>query len=788
MDNQTSVSIKFTNSVTGEKKLEKYAETLKQINMFLGAIDAGKAKELDSKIKGGSKETKEMAKNFNTAFDISKLTNIARSFERLITTISKYTKKSAEYLENINLLDVAFGGATEEADKFVNTLSEMYGLDESWGYRTVGMFKQLSNAMGLSDEVGTNLSKTLTQLSIDLSSLYNVDVNDAVSKLQSALAGQTKPVRFFGADITQNTLQLTLQTHGIDKFVSELSYAEKRLLIVASILEQTKEAQGDWGRTINSVANQMRIFQQQTERLTRALGNLFIPILEKILPTMNAILMVLTEIISWLATLVGFNEDDYDYFSGVDENVSDLIENLDGATESAKKLRNGLRGFDKLNNITTTSGTGTSGTGVSGDILGLYNKASEDYLKNLDKITNKATEIRDKIMEWLGFSKEIDEVTGDIKFKFEKVTSGTILGGLMFASLGASLFKTISNVLKKLGFGFSKTGGLSIFTKLTLLIGGLALNADAIKGLMNEGATWGNVLKSLGGATMTALGTFLLTKSVVLTLIVTAITLGTEAFLAVKNAWNTLMGYIDEYANNDGKTTWKEFWMFWWEGMSEEILAPLGNFLYDIFIKPFDELNRVVEKNGGYWENWKGGMKTIIEEVAGYFENLASKIQKAIDKWKAFYSLDTKDATYSIGDFFGDVKKNSKEAGGFWNYWWDSFQDMFKAEGGVFKNGSWQNITKYASGGLPPVGQMFVARERGPELVGKLGSSTAVMNNNQIVSSVSAGVYQAVRSAIPSNAGHVFNIYLDEDHKLGTYTLEQLQDMAKSNGEQLIIG
>ena len=71
-----------------------------------------------------------------------------------------------------------------------------------------------------------------------------------------------------------------------------------------------------------------------------------------------------------------------------------------------------------------------------------------------------------------------------------------------------------------------------------------------------------------------------------------------------------------------------------------------------------------------------------------------------------------------------------------------------KADGGVFSGGSWKPIKKYAVGGLPNMGQMFVAREAGPELVGTLGGHTAVMNNDQIVSSVSDGVYRAVKAAM----------------------------------------
>lgn len=466
MDNQTTVSIQFKNSVRGEKNLEKYAETLKQINAVIGAMDKGKIKQISKQLdkqasitKSVKSETEKMSKSLNTAFNVGKIAGFTKGFEKLVTKMSQFTKKSADFAENWNLLDVAFNNSTTEAEKFVNTLSEMYGLDESWGYRTVGLFKQLSNAMGLTDEVGTNLSKTLTQLSVDLSSLYNVDVDDAVSKLQSALAGQTKPVRFFGADITQNTLQLTLETHGIDKAVADLSYAEKRLLIVASILEQTEEAQGDWGRTIESTANQMRIMQQQTERLSRAIGDVFAPVIKAILPVMNAIIMVLTELISmfatWIATLFGYEKEDY--FAGTSDAVGDLAEGLGVASDNAKKLQSGLRGFDKLNNITTPQETGTSGggTGVDASILELYNKASEDYLKKLDETKMKATEIRDKIMEWLGFTKLIDEETGKVSFKFERLTSGTVLGAL---GVGGTIFAGVTKIVGLLG-KLSSIGG-----------------------------------------------------------------------------------------------------------------------------------------------------------------------------------------------------------------------------------------------------------------------------------------------------------------------------------------
>ena len=450
MNNETSVSIKFSNSVTGEKKLERYAETLSKINSIVNAIDVGKTKGMENSLKEPTKDANKLEKGLSTAFNTAKITTFIASINKLTKTISAYTKKSATYLENMNLLDVAFNDNTNEAKKFVNTLSEMYGLDESWGYKTIGIFKQLANAMGLADEVGAKMSKTLTQLAIDTSSLYNIDVEDTVSILQSALAGQTKPARRLGADITQSTLQLTLDTAGIDRGIESLTYAEKRLLIVASILDQTQKSFGDWGRTIDSVANQMRIFQQQTERLTRAIGNVFLPALKIVLPYFNAFLMVLTEIISWIAILVGYDEEEFNFFGGITEEVIDFSDGLASANENAKKLKSGLRGFDKLNNITSpsSSNTNVSGAGaVDSSILDLFNKASDNYMNSLKDIENKATKIRDRIMEWLGFTKEINEETGDVSFKFEHITSGTVLGAL---GVGGFIYSGISNIVKLL--------------------------------------------------------------------------------------------------------------------------------------------------------------------------------------------------------------------------------------------------------------------------------------------------------------------------------------------------
>ena len=524
MNNETDISLKFTNKVTGEAKLEKYDAILKSLSTTMKKMPKGTdlgnlqgindysqilnkiSGQLDTVIKKTSKlklANKSLGGSFSSAFNVATLSAFIVALKKIYNVFGDLIKKSSSYLENINLYQVAFNGVYEEADRFVNKLSEMYGLDESWGVRTVGIFRQLANAMGLAVEQADSLSYLMTQMSIDISSLFNVDVDRASQVLQSALAGQTRPIRSVtGADITMNTLQQTLNDLNIDKAVNQLSFAEKRLVIIISLTKQLTQATNDWGRTIESPANQTRILSEQWERLTRAIGNVFLPIIAKVLPIVNGILMALTEIINIIAGLVGYKQDDFDYFTGIADSVLDLEEGLDGATESAKKLKQGLRGFDKLNVISTpsasTSGVG-SGGGISGDILEAYNKAYKEYMDKLDNVRMRATEIRDKIMEWLGFTKQIDEVTGDVSFKFDHITGGTVLGAL---AVGGAIFRGIQIIFTLLSKMANFTGLSKIFAGIGSATGITALFKDIGAGieLIAEGSPVGGVLKELAPA------------------------------------------------------------------------------------------------------------------------------------------------------------------------------------------------------------------------------------------------------------------------------------------------
>ena len=644
MNNQTDVSIKFKNSVTGEKKIEKYVETLSKIKSVLDGIDKGTMQQIDSSAKDIGKmsdSSKEMSKNFNLAFDYTALRTFARGLSKVVEGFTAMTSRSTAFLEDFNLFQVAFRGNYIEATRFINTMAEMYGLDEDWLIKTTSQFKQLSNAMGLANETGEKVSKLMTEMAVDISSLYNIDVDRASSILQSALAGQTKPVRALGADITQATLQQTLDKIDLGSQVSDLDYAEKRLLIIISLTQQLSGVTNDWGRTLESPANQIRIMNEQWQRLQRNVGNVFLGMISKILPYLNAILMVLNEIAKAIARLFGFKVDDFDYFDeGVVGGVEDFGDALDTAGTNAGKLKNqlkGLRGFDKLNVINTpssASGGGASGGGGVGGIntklTDALNKAFDEYQKKLKAVEMKATKIRDKIMEWLGFEKVIDEKTGEVYFKFKKITGGTVLGLL---AVGGAIYKGINFIFKIL-----KRIGLIKFDSLKGLFE-LFKNGNLVAKVSKLSSGFSSLAESLGMATST------------LAVVVAGIVaIGVALVHAYKTSdefrekVNTMVSSVVELAKTLYEyisTGLQEMWVVVepiWNALKDTVGAVI-QYCYDTVVFNFSNIIDVIKGVAQFITDIINGdfdkaFDDLVEMVKNIWKNFEKYLGKIIDNFK----------------------------------------------------------------------------------------------------------------------------------------------------------
>lgn len=372
--------------------------------------------------------------------DIAK--SLAGYLASVATKIKVITDQTDKLVTSQKLLNTTFGNGAKEIKSYANNLSEVAGLNESGVYKQSVLFGQVANSLGIANESAIEYTKNLTTLSAKLATVYNIDFEQAAKSLVDAAKGESSTLTTLtGIVVKQESLQNTLMSLGIDRQVSSLNAAEQAMLQYITVARQMASANGVVESSVNSVAWQKQMLAQQVTRLASAFGQVLYPILEKILPILNAILIVITNIISIIAKLIGYSGKASDSIDNAADSMNNYGASIDNAASSAKKA---LRGFDKLNNITTTSGGGSSfgGGGLSIDpaLQGEFDRLQQ----KMDGIKNKANEIAESIMKWLGFTKNING-----EWEFTKVTLGTILttAGLIAGAIGFG--NGILGILKK---------------------------------------------------------------------------------------------------------------------------------------------------------------------------------------------------------------------------------------------------------------------------------------------------------------------------------------------------
>ena len=283
----------------------------------------------------------------------------------------------------------------------------------------------VTNSIGQTGEVSLATASSFTKLAGDISSLFNVDYSSVAKNLQSGLIGQSRALYKYGIDITNATLQTYAYELGLSKAVSEMTQAEKMQLRMLAILDQSKVSWGDLANTINSPSNMIRQFTNNLKETGMVLGQLFVPILQKVLPIINGVTIAIKRLLESIAGLFGIKID-FDAFgqgySDLEDGLGGVSDSFDDVASSAKKAKSGLRAFDELKtiNIPDASGSGAGGVGGGGiDLTDEILKATEEYEKAwqeaFDKMENKAQEWADKIDKLLEPVKKIfkDFAVGD---------------------------------------------------------------------------------------------------------------------------------------------------------------------------------------------------------------------------------------------------------------------------------------------------------------------------------------------------------------------------------------
>lgn len=453
---------------------------------------------------------------------------VIRGIKKLWSSI----EGSMDYVETFNYFSVAldkigkeFGGQFEKygydsaeayANSFSSRLEELttkmtgysigdngellssnkigLGLDPNQLMQFQAQVSSVTNSVGLIGETSTNVSKALSMLSSDMSSLFNVDLSTVMTNLQSGLIGQSRALYKYGIDITNTTLQQYAYQYGVEKSVSAMSQAEKMQLRMLAILDQSKVAWGDQANTINSVANQYRVFKQQIANVGRTIGNLFLPIVQKVLPYVNGLIIAVNRLLTsigfkihggnWLKDImdgISGGSAASDALEGITDDTDEMADSLDNASKSANKLKGMLQKFDELNNISTqnSESDSSSGSGKGGSDIDLSDAIAAS-LADYESVWNKA--LADS-------QNKAEEIANNIINAFKKGD---------YEGIGTYISTGISSALKKIDWTKAYSNAKSFGTGLAQFFNGL-ITPDL----------FGTVGKTVAGSLNTAIYTAL---------------------------------------------------------------------------------------------------------------------------------------------------------------------------------------------------------------------------------------------------------------------------------------
>lgn len=393
---------------------------------------------------------------------------IAGGFYAVLQGIKESINIASDLTEVQNVVDVTFGNYKKKIEDLASVSIPELGMSELTVKEIGSRFQAMGTAMGFTQGKMADMSTELTRLAGDMASFYNVEQKAVGEDLEAIFTGQTKPLRQYGLDLTEATLQEWAMKQGIDANINSMSQAEKTMLRYQYVMANTGAAQGDFVRTADTWANQVRVLKENFKALGSVMGSTFINALKPLVKSLNS---AMSHVISFakvvsnaLGKIFGWTYEEnsggiaQDY-EDIADSAEDLATGTGKAADNAKKLKQQLQGFDELNVLTSdladnldaaTGGTGGAGSGATSGYEGQWKKTGEelpfesdiDTLRKLGKTISETLIDAMESIDWNGtYEKARNFGTGLAEF----------LNGLFEGYNGQTLFgevgKTIASAL-----------------------------------------------------------------------------------------------------------------------------------------------------------------------------------------------------------------------------------------------------------------------------------------------------------------------------------------------------
>ena len=319
--------------------------------------------------------TKAKSSSFSLAAAFGKLYASYWLLFRAFSKIKDAIDISSSLTEVENVVRTTFGNYEKLIQDFSKTSIQDFGMSELTAKQVASRFQAMGTAMGFSQGKMADMSLQLTKLTADMASFYDMEQSDVARNLQAVFTGETEPLRKYGLDLTQATLKEWAMKQGLDADISSMTQAEKTMLRYQYVMANTAAAQGDFARTSDTWANQVRILKQSFEQLAAIIGGALINAFKPFVRTLNAVMQKViafaTTVTNALGSIFGWKfeissgglADDWSDAAG---SAADIADSTGQAAKNVEKMNKGLRAFDELNLITTPDNSSGSGSGGSG--------------------------------------------------------------------------------------------------------------------------------------------------------------------------------------------------------------------------------------------------------------------------------------------------------------------------------------------------------------------------------------------------------------------------------------
>ena len=430
-----------------------------------GSASGSAAKSLTNSLNLFSSSTVKARKSsFSLAAAIGKVYASYWLLFRAVGKVKSAIDISSDLTEVQNVVVNTFGQYTDLVEKFSKSAIKAYGISELTAKETASRFQAMGIAMGAPIKKMSDMSISLTELSADLASFYNVEQADAARSLWSVFTGETEPMRKFGIDLTQNTLKEYAMKNGLDANISSMTQLQKTMLRYQYVMENTANVQGDFARTSQNWANQIRILKEQVKALGAVLGNAFInmlkPLVQALNKAMSAVITFANNVVNALGKIFGWKIEIQagsiaDDFKTASDSADDLASGTGKAADNAKKLRQQLQGVDELNVLTTDksgSGSGGKGSGSGTSDGGADTNGLKYKLEETEGLFKSSINTLEELGEYIGTT-----LTNSLnKIQWNNVYEGArnfgkgladFLNGLISPELFGAVGKTIAGSL-----------------------------------------------------------------------------------------------------------------------------------------------------------------------------------------------------------------------------------------------------------------------------------------------------------------------------------------------------